>query len=622
MREENGKPNLFLSNLNADLTASKLTVNQRSLGEVSFVAKTAASKLTFNLDSNIASSQVHGSGESKLTGEYPTRARIAFSNIRYSKLAPFIGSETTPPEGFDALVEGQASVNGPLLDTDSLSARLQLDRLDVKTTPRGTPTGGPPTETVDFQNDGPLVVSLDHSTVRVNQFKIHGPKTNLVVSGAINLKNSQAPLRLNVEADADLGVLQDISRDFYSSGNVAMNATVRGTFSQPLVNGSIELKNANINYADTSNGLSNGNGVILLNGNTATIQSLTGESGGGKIIVSGFAGLTNSVLSFNLRAAASKVRTRYSGISVVSNANIVLVGNTRHSRLGGAVTIQRIAYSSSSDAGSILSTASTPPVTPTAPSPLLANMRLDIRIATAPDVRVVTTYADRLDVYASLTVRGTASSPGILGRVNVTDGQLVFFGNTYEVNNGAINFYDPNAIQPVLNVSLETIAQGVDVVINVSGPMDDLKLTYRSDPPLSFEQIVQLLATNTTPSDPTIAAHQPTPPQQSLGQMGESALLGQAVANPLASRVQRVFGLTQFKIDPSFSGSNGQPSARVTLQQKIASNVTFTYITDVTQTNSEIVRVEWDLTPKFSVVALRDFNGNVSVEFFYKFKMR
>ncbi len=151
--------------------------------------------------------------------------------------------------------------------------------------------------------------------------------------------------------------------------------------------------------------------------------------------------------------------------------------------------------------------------------------------------------------------------------------------------------------------------------------MDDLKLSYRSDPPLTFEQIVQLLATNTTPANPVIAAHQPTPPQQSFGQMGESALLGQAVANPLASRVQRVFGLSQLKIDPSFSGNNGQ-TARVTLQQKIASNITFTYITDVTQTNAQIVRVQWDLTNSLSAVGLRDYNGNVSVEFFYKFTRR
>jgi translocation and assembly module TamB len=249
-------------------------------------------------------------------------------------------------------------------------------------------------------------------------------------------------------------------------------------------------------------------------------------------------------------------------------------------------------------------------------------MRLDIRINTAADLRVVSTYTEQMSVTSSLNVRGTAQDPGILGRLNITNGQLVFFGNTYTVNTGSINFYNPNQIDPILDLSLETNAQGVDVTLGVTGPVNDLKLSYRSDPPLSFEQIVQLLATNTTPSDPTIAAHQPTPPQQSTSQMGESAVLGQAVANPLASRVQRVFGLTQFKIDPSFSGSNGQPSARVTLQQKIASNLTFTYITDVTQTNSEIVRIQLDITPSISAVGLRDYNGNVSVELFYKFQKR
>ena len=94
------------------------------------------------------------------------------------------------------------------------------------------------------------------------------------------------------------------------------------------------------------------------------------------------------------------------------------------------------------------------------------------------------------------------------------------------------------------------------------------------------------------------------------------------MANPLASRVQRVFGLSEFKIDPSIAGSNGQPSARVTLQQKIANNLTFTYITDVTQTNNEIVRVQLDLNAKTSAVALRDYNGNVSVELYYKFQKR
>ncbi len=80
------------------------------------------------------------------------------------------------------------------------------------------------------------------------------------------MAENRSPLSLNVDANADLGVLQDIDRDFYSSGTVAMNAVVRGTTSNPLINGRVELRNANVNYTDSPNGLSNANGVILLNG--------------------------------------------------------------------------------------------------------------------------------------------------------------------------------------------------------------------------------------------------------------------------------------------------------------------------------------------------------------------
>ncbi len=622
LREHNGTRQVSISNLNADITANSLRVDSRSLGSAAFVARTSGQNLNFHFDSDIAQSQIHASGVTQLTGAYPTRANLTFADIRYSNIAPFLSAQTAAPPVFDAVVEGQASVNGPLLNLNDLNGRLELSRLDVRTNPQISPTGAPPIRTVDLQNQGPIVISLNHSVVQVQQLRITGPGTNLTAGGAINLKNGNNPIGLTVAANIDLSVLQDVNRDFYSSGGVSMDATVHGSFAQPLVNGQVVLKNANINYTQAPNGLSNANGVILLNGTNATVQTLTAESGGGKISVAGFVGYGGPVLNYNLRAAANKVRVRYSGVSVTSNASIRLLGSSRRSLLAGTVTIQRIAYNSSSDAGSLLSSASTPPSTPTAPSGLLTGMRLDIRILTAPDLHVTSTYTNRLEVFADMTVRGTAVNPGIIGRLHVTNGQLVFFGNTYTVNTGTINFYNPNAIQPVLDISLETITQGVDVVIGVSGTMDDLRLSYRSDPPLTFEQIVQLLATNTTPANPVIAAHQPTPPQQSLSQMGESAVLGQAIANPLASRVQRVFGLSEFKIDPSVAGSNGQPTARVTLQQKVTSNITFTYITDVTETNSEIVRVEWDFTSKLSAVALRDFNGNVSLEFFYKFKKR
>lgn len=617
--EQKGTRSVMVKSVNADFGTKGLSLNGHDLGQASLVAKTSGTTVNYRFDSDIAKSSIHAQGHSQLVAGYPTAANLTFANIRYSNLAPFV-STSAGPAPFDALLEGNASVNGPVGNPDDLKARLELTHLQANTIPGQSVTGGPPSRTVTIQNQGPVLITLNNAVVDIQHFQLTGPETTMNASGSFNFHDKTAPINVNLNAALNLAILQDISREFYSSGTINMNAAVHGDLNQPLVNGRITLKDANINYAEAPNGISNANGTILLSGTGAVIQNLTAQSGGGNVTVTGFAGYSGRAVAFNLKAGAKNVRVRYSGISINSNATITLTGNNNRSLLSGNVLLTRIAYNSASDAGSLLSSfSSTPPSVPSAPNPILTGLHLDIHILTVPELRVITTYADRLSVQANLTVRGTAATPGMLGRVVVTEGDLVFFGNTYTVNTGTINFYDPSSIQPILNISLETLAQGVDVTLTVSGTMDNLQLSYSSDPPLQFEQIVELLATNTTPDNPNIAANQPVAPQQSFTQMGESAILGQAVADPLASRLKRVFGLSEFKIDPSVAGSNGQPTARVTLQQKIANNITFTYITDLTQSNSEIVRVQWDLTPKLSAVGLRDYNGNVSVELFYKF---
>ena len=302
-------------------------------------------------------------------------------------------------------MEGKATFQGPMTNAEAVSAQLELDKLDFRTNQNSSPAGSPALRVVELQNNGPIKVGLNHNVVQIEQLSIGGRKTSLTASGSVNLKNADEPLSLNVAADVDLGLLQDADRDFYSSGSLALNTVIRGSFAQPRANGKIQLNNANVNYSGSPNGLSNANGVILLNGTNASIQSLKGESGGGQIALTGFIGLGSRVPSFNLKATANKVRVRNSGVSTTSNATITLTGNTRRSLLAGTVSIERIAYASSSDAGSLLSAASVPPSVPSSPSPLLAGMRLDIHILTAPDLQVVTTYANRLSILANLTAR-------------------------------------------------------------------------------------------------------------------------------------------------------------------------------------------------------------------------
>jgi translocation and assembly module TamB len=170
-------------------------------------------------------------------------------------------------------------------------------------------------------------------------------------------------------------------------------------------------------------------------------------------------------------------------------------------------------------------------------------------------------------------------------------------------------------------MDLDTKARGVDVILNISGPINKLALTPRSDPPMPFSDIVALLATGVSPtSDYATLMSGPASPQ-SMQQMGAQALLGEAIASPVTGRLQRFFGVTRLKIDPTLTGMTGvenNPQARLTVEQQVTPEITFTYITDVTSTNPLVIQVEWAFSKKWSALLLREENGLVGLNFVYK----
>ena len=228
------------------------------------------------------------------------------------------------------------------------------------------------------------------------------------------------------------------------------------------------------------------------------------------------------------------VRIRYpEGVSSLSDADLTLAGTSNRSEASGKVTIRRISINPKSDAASILASSSEPVRVPEARTGLAANMNLDIQIETAPDVSFETSMAQSVQADASLRLRGTATSRALLGRINITQGEIVFFGNKYMINQGSVSFLNPAKIDPILNISLETKARGVNVALTISGPMNKLGVSYRSDPPLQFGDILALLATGRAPSNATLESSV-TGRSQSFQQVGASALLEQALANPSA----------------------------------------------------------------------------------------
>lgn len=611
------EPRLLVQDLNANLSGTRILAQGKNYGDLTLTTKTTAGKLDFALDSNLAGSSIHGRGNAQLAESYPLEAQLTFSNVTWTRLEGLIGPPSSEPSRFEITSDGQVTVRGPALKYEELRGSFELSRLQMTTLPERNAGSKP----VVIQNQGPIRASLDRQIIRVESAHVAGPQTDIQAAGTVSLQ--QQTMELTVNGTANLALLQNFDRDITSSGNIVLAGTIRGDFNKPLLNGQLELRNASLNYAPIPNGISNANGIVIFNGNSASIRNMTGESGGGKITMAGFVAYRDE-FRFGLRADASGVRVRpAAGASVVADANVRLTGTAENSTLSGTATIQRLAYAPQTDIAAVLSTATPPFQSAAPPSPIADNMKLDIHVRTSEATSVQSSIAENLQMQADLRVRGTVSHPGMLGRVSITEGKLTFFGANYTVNSGSIGFYNPVRIEPLLDLNLETKSKGVDVSLRVTGPIDNLKLSYTSDPPLQFEEIVSLLAAGRVPtSDPTLLANQPSQPPQSYQQMGETALMGKALADPVANRLQRVFGVTQLKIDPTLTNGSQLPQAQLSLQQQVADNITFTYVTALDSANAQIISVEFALNRQWSATAMRDQNGIFSVNLIYKKQFR
>ena len=605
---------LAVSALDARVSATGLSMDKKDLGSLTATANQTGNAVAFHLNSDLAHSRIDGSGRVDLTADYPVNAQLTFNGVTWSGLQPLLAATAQP---FDGSLEGRLNVSGPAGRPEALHGDLQLTKLEAHAVPSGAAKA--PRVKFELHNQGNVQLSLANSVVTVQNFHLTGPFTDLAITGTAS-PDSTRPLNLRVNGNVKIAALEAFSSNIFSAGTVTLNATASGTLSQPNINGRLQLQNASFHMLDLPNGLTNANGAVNFNGNQAVIDNLTGETGGGKVTLAGFVTYSGAEPQFRVQATATNVHVDYpETVTTQANARLTLAGTVSRSLLSGQVTIQSVAIHSHSDVGSILTSAAAPPSANTASTGLMGGMRFDVRIQTAPDVQFRTSLTENLEADADLSLRGTPDHPGMLGRLVVNSGDVVFFGAKYTVDQGTISFYNANKVAPVLNVDLETTVQGVDVSLTVTGPIEKMKLAYHSDPPLEFQQIVSLLASGKQPTtDPVLAAHQPPQQEQNVEQAGASAVLGQAVGN-VSGRLQRLFGVTKLSIDPQIvGGSTNNPQATLTLQQQVTKDITFTYIQDVTQTNPSAIRIEWAISPQFSAIAQRDVYGEFALDFFYK----
>jgi translocation and assembly module TamB len=467
---------------------------------------------------------------------------------------------------------------------------------------------------VQLENVGPVHFRSSRDSLQIEPVEFRGPATDIRIDGNVGFAE-QANVRLRLDGALDLRLLAGMSPGLTIGGPAQINAAFEGTLERPRITGRIHIGNANARVADFPTGLSNIKGDFVFDDTRLSFNDITAEAGGGTLHLSGGVTYTERPLRYDLTARSDSTRIRYpEGMSWLTAGSLRLTGTTDAGLLSGRVTIQRVTLTQGLEVAGMLVSTKEGISGPTTNSPFLRNLQFDVEAVSAPDARMEWPGA-QLDAEANIRVRGTWEHPILLGHIHVLSGDLLFHGNRYRVARGDINFANPFRLDPVVNVEASTTIQQYEITLNFNGPASKLTLAYRSDPPLPANDIVTLLALGQTSQESTLRS---AGGAQS-GTSGASALLSEAVSSQVGGRLEKLFGITNFRVDPGLTsvGSTGatqNAAARVTVQQQVTRNLTVTYVSNVGSTQQQVIQVEYNVNRNVSIVALRDYNGTFGID--------
>jgi translocation and assembly module TamB len=579
-----GKGTIDNPQMQASITIPQLQVKDQAMKGISLKAEVANHVGTFALNSEVENTFVKADGKVNLTGDYLADARFDTQGIPLQPIFAIYAPAQAPD--MNGQTEFHATIKGPLKKFAAVEAHASIPVLNLSY------------KQLQIAAASPIKFDYANDVLTVQPSEIKGTDTDLKFGGRIPLKQG-SPASLNANGNINLQLAQIFVPDLKSSGQIKFDVNSAGNLSNPDVNGKIEIVDANILPADAPLGLEAGNGVLTLTNDRLQVTSFTGTVGGGQVKASG-AVVYKPALQFNLALSGEGVRFLYgNGVRIAADSNLALTGNLDAAYLRGGVQLTRVAFTPDFDLVSFASQFGNGSVS--APSGGFAqNLHLAIAVQSTSQLNLVSKGLS-VQGNANLRVAGTADNPVILGRTNITGGDLIFNGNRYVLEGGSIEFVNPVETEPVVNLAASTTINAYNINLRMHGPVSQLQTTYNSDPSLPPVDIINLIAFGKT----TEASAQNT---QSASMSAQSTIAS-GLTNQVASRVSKIAGISQLSIDPGLGGGGQNTGPKIAIQQRVTGNLFVTFASDLTGTQREQIQVEYHLSPKWSVSGIRDQNG-------------
>ena len=406
------------------------------------------------------------------------------------------------------------------------------------------------------------------------------------------------------------------------AGKVTLTAEVKGTRESPDLQGVVELHDVGFTVPGLLQKLHRVRGRVEITPRTVAIQSLQGSLDSGRFEMAGTVDMEKLKpvrMNVSLSSTALPIRIPDT-LDLQVNTDLTIAGTPDKSSIRGDLTLLEGTYYRDVNLSLLqLVTERKRKEAPTPPAeiahPFLENMSLDITVKRRNPF-VIDNNLARLDVSPDLRIRGTLTTPLIVGRAQVDEGTITYRKRTFTVQKGVIDFLNPYRIEPTIDIAGDTRIRKWLISLTISGTPDQLRFTFASDPPEEDSDILSLLLVGKT-------AHELADKKGGTGQSTKE-MVAEMLASTFGEDIKTTTGLDIFEVE---TGTQEEETAsehiKVTLGKELSRRMTVKYSAE-TKDGEMIQRAiaEYKFLEHVLLSGFQDSQGVFGGEMFFRLEFR
>ncbi len=391
------------------------------------------------------------------------------------------------PEG---VIRGTLKANGFLNNLSASGVKVIIDSIRIGR------------KDLYLQNDSQINIFYNDGILTLHEFRLIGDNLTLTVLGE---RNSRGINDFKLSGSISLGLI-DVLADFITMGKGSVEVELRLTGKDSelksygyvnLYNGTLAFKNFPALFENIDMELSIVENMLLIDGfYTKCGDGDVGIYGG--IVLSGLLPqkykITGSIYDVRLPTILIGTDEEFPGMV---SGNIRFTGPASSPLLSGELEVKDAKYTSPVNWQRKLLKIKTRRFVAKGmrTDDLKLSLQLKINI---PDSIIIKNNLADLRVGGDISILGTVPDLYVSGELVLSKGTIFFQSESFRLTSGVISFKDATGISPFFDISGVTDkeddeGQKYRITVNISGSLDDTKVNFVSDPPLSEKDILSLL---------------------------------------------------------------------------------------------------------------------------------